>query len=113
MPAARLSKKYKESFTRQSRDNFIAMFCHPFMAHHGLPLIMHKACIINEHLYDNMKETFIDDILNIAKLPEETEHDNNNSNGNVSHDAGIGHVDDDEGKCLFGKNVYMLEPSRH
>ena len=56
------------------------MFCHPFMAHHGLELMMHKACIINEHLYDNMKEAFIDDVLNMAKLPEETEHDNDDSN---------------------------------
>ena len=31
----------------------------------------------------------------------------------ISHDAGVGHVDDDKGKCLFGKNVYMPEPSRH
>ena len=89
------------------------MFCRPFMPRHGLHLMMQKACIIDEHLYDNMNEAFIDDILNTVKLPEETEHNNDNSNGNVSHDAGIGHVDDDEGKCLFGKNLYLLEPSRY
>ena len=56
MLAARLSKEYKQCFTHQQRDNFIAMFWHPFMAHHGLYLMMHKACIIDEHLCDNMKE---------------------------------------------------------
>ena len=108
-----LSKKYKKYFTHQERDDIITIFCHPFMAHHGLHLMIHKACIINEHVYDNIKEAFIDDILNMAKLPEETEYDNDNSNGKISHDVGIGHVDDDEGKCLIGKNVYMMEPSRH
>ena len=49
----------------------------------------------------------------MIKLPEETEHDDDNSNGNISHDAGIGHVDDDKGKYLFGKNVSMSERSRH
>ena len=82
------------------------------MAHHGLQPIMHKACIIDEHLYDNMKEAFIDDVLK-TKLPEETEQDNHDSNGSISHDADIGHADDEEGKCLFGKNVHMSEPSRH
>ena len=56
MLAARLSKEYKQCFTHQQRDNFIAMFWHPFMAHYGLHLMMHKACIIDEHLCDNMKE---------------------------------------------------------
>ena len=36
MLAARLLKKYKQYFTHQHRDDFIAMFCHPFMVHHGL-----------------------------------------------------------------------------
>ena len=89
------------------------MFCHPFMVYHGQQLMMHKACIIDKHHYENMKEAFIDDILNMVKLPQETELNNDNSNGNVSHDAGIGHVDDEEGKCCFGKNVYIAEPSRH
>ena len=40
----------------------MAMFTHPFMAHHGLYLMMHNACIINEHDYDTMKEAFIDDV---------------------------------------------------
>ena len=72
-----------------------------------LHLMMHKAC------YDNMKEAFIDDVLDMAKVPDETEHDNDNSNDNISHDAGVGHVDDDKGKCLFGKNVYTSELSIH
>ena len=28
---------------------------------------MNKACIINEYLYENMKEAFIDDVLNMMK----------------------------------------------
>ena len=66
MLGARLSNEYKEYFTHQQGDNFTGMFCHPFMGHHNLQLMMHKASIINEHLYDNMKEAFIDDLLNMA-----------------------------------------------
>ena len=79
------------------------------MAHHGLHLMMHKACIIDKHLYENMKEAFIDDVLNMIKIPEGTEQDNDNSNGNVSHDVGLGHADDDEGKCLFQKSIYPFQ----
>ena len=35
----------------------------------------------------------------MVKLPEETEHNYDNNGGTVGHDAGIGHVDDDKGKC--------------
>ena len=63
--------------------------------------MMHKAYIINEHLYENMKEAFIDDVLNMMKILEDTELDNDNTNDNVSHEAGVGHADDDEAKCLF------------
>ena len=51
--------------------------------------MVRKACIINEHLYEIMKEAFIDDVLNMMKIPEDTEQDNDNRNGNVSHDAGM------------------------
>ena len=40
MLEARLLKEYTQYFTHQHRDDFIAMFCHPFMAHHGLHLMM-------------------------------------------------------------------------
>ena len=82
------------------------MFCHPFMAHHHLNLMMHKVCVIDEHLYEIMKKAFIDDVLNMMKIPEDTKEDNNNSNGNVSHDAGVGNAADDESKHLFGMYIY-------
>ena len=82
------------------------MFCHPFMAHHGLHLMMHKVCKINEHLYENMKEAFIADVLKMMKISEDTEQDNDKSSGNVSHEAGMGHADDDKGKCWFGMYIY-------
>ena len=81
------------------RDNFMAMFSHPFMAHHGLYLMMHRACIINEHESNTMKEAFINDISNMVKLPEQTEQNNNNNNGAMSNNDVNGHVDDDKGNC--------------
>ena len=57
------------------------------------------------HLYENRKEAFIADVLNMMKIPEDTEHDNGNSNGNISHDTGVGHADDHKAKCLFGMSI--------
>ena len=94
MLEARLLKEYKQYFTHQHMDDLIAMFCHPFMAHHGLHLMMNKACVIDENLYENMKEAFIDDVLKMMKILEDNEQDDNSSNGNISHDAGIVHADD-------------------
>ena len=75
------------------------MFCHPYMADCGLHLMMNKACIIDENLCENMKKAFIDDVLNMMKIPEDIEHDNISTT--CEPDAGIVHADDDEGKCLF------------
>ena len=76
MLAARLSKEYKKYFTHQHSDISIAMFCHPYMADCGLHLMMNKACIIDENLCENIKKAFIDDVLNMMKIPEDIEHDN-------------------------------------
>ena len=51
----------------------MVMFSHPFMAHHDLYLMIHEVCIINEHNFDTMKVAFIDDILNMVELTEQTE----------------------------------------
>ena len=48
-----------------------------------------------------MKEAFVANILNMIKIPGDNEQDIINSEGNVSHDAGIGHADDDECNHLF------------
>ena len=77
------------------------MFYHPFMDHHGLHLKVNKTCIIDENLYEDMKEASIDGALNMMKIPEDNGQDNNSSNGNTSHEGGIVHADDDGGKCLF------------
>ena len=37
--------------------------------------MMNKACIIDEHLYRNMKEAFVANVLNMIKIPGDSEQD--------------------------------------
>ena len=71
----------------------MAMFSQPFMAHHGLYMMMHEACVMNGHNYDTMKEAFIDDVSNMVKIPELTEQNNNNISGDMTNNAANIHVD--------------------
>ena len=48
MLVAKLSKEYKQYFTHQGRDDFMAMFCHPFMAHHGPYVMMDKVSMCHK-----------------------------------------------------------------
>ena len=42
----------------------MAMFCHPFMAHHGLQLMTSKTGVITHGMLSTMKNAFVDDVKN-------------------------------------------------
>ena len=79
----------------------MATFCQPFIAHRGLYLVMHKACVINGHSYDTMREAFIDAVSNMVKIPELTEQNNHNISGDMSNNAGNTHNDEDKTNLMM------------
>ena len=71
MVVARLSKEYYQYITQ--REDFMAMFCHPFMAHHGLHLMTGRQVSTHGEL-TTMKEAFVDDVTQIVKLSTQSGH---------------------------------------
>ena len=68
---ARLVKNYDEYFTHQADDDWMAMFCHPFMAEHGISILVEKAKVASKEKREGQKDKFIDAVAAMIKLPDD------------------------------------------
>ncbi|KAL7571353.1 hypothetical protein ACA910_007666 [Epithemia clementina (nom. ined.)] len=68
---ARLVQEYDNYFKHQSQDDWLAMFCHPFMAYRGISLMVNKAHVATDGKMNAQKIKFIEVVARMIRLPND------------------------------------------
>jgi hypothetical protein len=87
---ARLKKEYMSYVGEISNDDKNAMMCHPFMAHHGMHVLVQKTNMLTKDDQISLKEEFVSLVSSFIKL--EPSNDNlpemNGDNSTNEHNEG-------------------------